>query len=264
MKRTTILILAALLAFSAIGCEKKGNKGNTAQNDSSSSDEASDETVTSTVSEKTTKSKKSTATKIYITTPKKTSVTTTDSSELATEDSDSSENENNSENDYDTQDSQGYNGEGGGNSNGGSSAAESLYQSAVSMYSDVLRGCPYSLDYDDTNSNGFAAISDSSVTEVDDIASLYCTVFTEPDGYIYERYSESGGKVYCNDASRGNNIYYTGTDLEYVSGDDSYMTYNAISHYSDPNTGEITDKTSSFSIVWTDNGYKVGEFTYPK
>lgn len=283
MKKTTILILSVLTFILAAGCNKIGN-GNASSNTSQSNSSA--ENTTEAASDKTdekTTQPKTTHKKIYITdqsvtTKLKPPVSTPQTTGTGSDNSSSGSDSSNTSNDddwnsdsndwsYDNQNSNSSQDDpepnNGGGYNGGSSAANSLYQRAMDMYGDVILGCPYDLDYNDTDQNGFAAVD--GVSSTDDIASLYCTVFEQPDSYIYERYTESDGKVYCNDSSRGSNIYYSGTDLEYVSGDGNTMTYNAVSHYTDPDTGEaLEDKTATFSIEMTDDGYKVTEFSYPK
>lgn len=259
MKRTAILILSALIVISAVGCKKIETKNTAEANPSPQTSENENENENKKDKEDVSEPSKPDTThkKIYITKPSDKSsdsdVDVDDSSSSKT-DSEKNDDSDNNDNDQDRPET-----------NQGSYEANALYKDAIQMYEKVLHNCPYRLDYDDTDANGFAAISDPSVTEIDDIVSLYCTVFDEPDNYIYERYSESDGKVYFNDASRGTNIYYTGTDLEYVSGDEDKMTFNAVSHYSDPDTGEVIEnRTASFSIAMTDDGYRITEFDYPK
>lgn len=175
-----------------------------------------------------------------------TTITTTTISEIITDVEDISDNP---ENDYTNYTEIAYN----------------LYNNGIEMYANVIFSCPYRLDYENIDLNGFAPISDSSVTSVEDIVSLYCTVFTEPDSYIYERYIEKDGMVYCNDTARGSNIYYSSTDLEFVSENGDTLTFNAISHYKDPDTGEaVEDEIAEFSIVNTENGYRISRFNYPQ
>lgn len=140
-----------------------------------------------------------------------------------------------------------------------------IYQKGLDMYSKVLLRCPYELDFDNTDENGYAMITDKSINGINDIISLYCTVFAEPDEYIYERYNEYNGSVYCSDASRGTNIYYMNTDLEFISGDETEQRYKAVSHYSNPETGEaMDDKISDFTIKLINGSYKITEFSFPK
>lgn len=143
--------------------------------------------------------------------------------------------------------------------------AYEIYQKGLDMYSKVLLSCPYELDFDSTDENGYAMITNKSIHGINDIISLYCTVFAEPDEYIYERYNEYNGSVYCSDASRGINIYYTDTDLKFISGDKTEQRYKAVSHYSNPETGEaMDDKISDFTIELINGSYKITEFSFPK
>lgn len=250
MKKIFITILSVLTAASICGCKNisyvktvtSSDKKVTVQKDSSENDDKSAEAGdTSSYSENDDHSESNE--KEY--TNEKTE-SRTDSSNDEENDQESEENASFNPEDY-------------------SDAAYELYQSGIDMYEKVLLRCPYRLDYDSSDSSGFVLISDPSVTGIDDIVSLYCTVFTEPDSRIYERYSEKDGKVYFSDASRGKNMYYTGTLLEYVSGDENEMTFNAVSNYSDPETGEeMESKTSEFTITLTDDGYKISEFNYPQ
>lgn len=245
MKKTLILFLSAMLVLSAVSCKKDSNE--------------SSETSESAVSSEVEKTDRSSETK-----ESEKEVAESSQAETEAEQSESTGNTETTEKTVSSAD--------GGSQESGSSesgmdekTAYELYQSAMEMYGKVLLSCPYRLDYDSMDANGFVLISDTSVTSVEDIASLYCTVFTEPARNIYERYVEHDGRVYCNDTSRGTNIYYTGTDLEYVSGDENCMIFNAVSHYSNPETGEaMADKTAVFSVILTEDGYRVDEFDYPQ
>lgn len=263
MKKTTILILTALALLSASGCNKE-NQTQTEITDKSSNISAEADSKDDDSSES--DAKKPTNKKIDATAPKKDSYLN---------DKDDDDNNSTDDND-DTYD-------GGNDYNNGSydgnydndvnaviepddtGYAYEIYQNAVSMYESVLYRCPFDLDYDSETSDGMVAINDPNISSVDDVAEYYCNVFSEPDSYIYDRYSESDGTVYYRDAGKGRNIYYSGTDLEYISGDGERMTYNAVSHYKNPDTGESKeDETASFTIVKTENGYKVEEFDYPR
>lgn len=260
MKKFLTIILAVTLTAAAVGCEKIKDVAEVSQANASPSSEATMEGENNDNEKDKDRDSKVTKAVTKKKNDKKESNTTTSKRDDLNEDSDSSRSENNSDSDNS------YNyGEEGDDYNNAEYSAYAMYQSAVKMYGNILRGCPYELDYDDTDDNGFAAISDSEVSGTDDIVSRYCTVFAEPDSYIYEKYIEKDGKVYYNDSSRGKNAYYTGTDLEYVSGDESNMTFNAVSHYRDPDTGEaMDDRTAVFSVEMTDEGYKVTEFSYPQ
>lgn len=143
--------------------------------------------------------------------------------------------------------------------------AYKIYQKGLDMYSKVLLSCPFELDFDSTDEKGYAMITDKSIHGINDIISLYCTVFAEPDEYIYERYNEYNGSVYFSDASRGINMYYTDTDLKFISGDKTEQRYKAVSHYSNPETGEtMDDKISDFTIKLINGSYKITEFSFPK
>lgn len=258
MKKILAFIFAVTLTAAAVGCEKIQDVANNSQANvsPSSEDSADDENEMKDNEKDDDRDSKVTKKKNN----KKEYNTTTNKKDDINADSDSSRSENDSGSDNSNNYS-GYDDDSGNDE----FSAYAMYQSAVKMYGNILRGCPYELDYDDTDDNGFAAVSDSEVSGTDDIVSRYCTVFAEPDSYIYEKYIEKDGKVYYNDSSRGKNVYYTGTDLEYVSGDESNMTFNAVSHYRDPDTGEaMDDRTAVFSVEMTDEGYKVTEFSYPQ
>lgn len=260
MKKILTIILAVTLAAAAVGCEKIQDVANNSQANASPSSEASPEGENDDNEKDADRDSKVTKAVTKKKNNKKEYNTTTSKKDDSDLDSDSSR----SENDSDSDNSNNY-GEEDNNYSNAEYSAYAMYQSAVKMYGNILHGCPYDLDYDDTDENGFAAISDSEVSGTEDIVSRYCTVFDEPDSYIYEKYIEKDGKVYYNDSSRGKNAYYTGTDLEYVSGDEDNMTFNAVSHYRDPDTGEaMDDRTAVFSVKMTDEGYKVTEFSYPE
>jgi len=143
--------------------------------------------------------------------------------------------------------------------------AEMYYNDACTMYHTVLLTCPYVLDYDNITDDGWAPVNDPNCTEgIKSIEDYYCNLFTQPDEYIYERYKEIDGKLYCNDAARGTDIFYAGTTFELVDESDEGFTFNAISHYEFEETGEkFDDETAVFSIVKWEDGYKVSEFTFP-
>lgn len=249
MKKTLILILSLIIAATAAGCKKDTGKsvetsGSAVSSETDSNKSANEPETSEKKSEN--KAAESSQAETKAEQPESAENTETEISEKTDSPADSSSQDGNSETVMEID-------------------AYEIYQSGAEMYRKVLLSCPYKLDYDSMDANGFVLISDTSVTKVDDIVSLYCTVFAEPDSYIYERYTEHDGRVYCNDTSRGANIYYTGTDLEYVSGDGAEMTFNAVSHYSDPETGEaMEDKTAAFTIKLVNGSYKITEFDYPK
>lgn len=240
MKKSLIVLLSAIIAVNVSGCKKSSDKmrENTDSSKTYESNVNNDETNLFNESEKP-----------LIQTEKNTSTSENDKNVQTEFTSESNNTEKTDSSDF----------------NDRVEFANAVYQKGMDMYSQILLSCPYKLDYDTTNESGFAKISDSSINSIDDIVSLYCTVFAEPDLYIYERYSEDNGSVYCSDASRGTNIYYSDTDLEFISGDETELSYNAVSHYSDPETGkEMDDKISVFTIKLIDGSYKITEFTFPK
>lgn len=149
--------------------------------------------------------------------------------------------------------------------------ATSLYRVACEMYWNYYYDSPYSIDYDqettDDQGNTFFAISDPSISSLEDVRNDWYTVFsttTDPqdfNGHFLERDS----KVYINDGARGSDIYYSDTEITgIVSSNDDQVTFTAVSHYVDPNDGSILpDVTDEFSIILEDGSYHVGKFTLP-
>ncbi len=257
MKKVITTMLAIMLAISTVGC-KKDNKSIETVNNITADTQSSDITDESNSQDLEINTELSTekATESIATEPVKTETTVSETSTnevqattqtiLTETPIDTTENINELENDY-------------------TDIAYIMYINGVKMYSDIILSCPYALDYENIDLNGFIPINEPTVTSVEDVATYYCTVFAEPDSYIYERYIEKDGKVFCNDAARGSNIYYSGTDLEFVSENNGTLTFNAISHYNDPDTGEaMKDEISTFSMISTDNGYRISEFDYPQ
>lgn len=258
MKKTLIIVLSVLISISSAGCKKKADKKTDSITDKAV---LSENSISSNEVHKNAASAMSDESKTVSNTSEANIETTKQNDEIQNETEAENINENSSsessiENNPKSEEVQ---------VEDHTELAYSLYQSGIDMYSKVIVHPPYKLDYDNYDVNGFVLINDSSVASINDITALYCTVFSEPDSYIYEKYSESNGNVYYNDASRGTNAFYTNTDLDYVSGDESKMTFNAISHYSDPETGEAKDdKIAPFTVILIDGNYKILEFDYPK
>ncbi len=251
MKKTLVIIFAALVATSAVGCGKKENDDAVSVSTSKVSTVSGEKELVSTTEDTQSTEKETQGVISQVDNSTEVSETIEEHEKSENSDFDYNDDYNSDELDDDTE--RYYD------------IAYSVFQSGMDMYSKVILSSPFRLDYDNSDSNGFVAIADDSITSVDDIVSLYCTVFAEPNNYIYERYVESNGKVYCNDSSRGANRFYTDTELEYVSGDESEMTFNAVSHYIDSENDEaMDDKVSSFTIKLEDGDYLITEFSYPK
>ncbi len=255
MKKLLIFLITAALTLSAAGCKKTDDESSVKKDPSSvSSHEKNEDNSESSKTENL--STEPAATETDSNSAEESSENTEESAVI---EPDSSAQDNDSDSNSSSQSDESP------NESNITAAAQTLYQSGIEMFIKVMLSSPYPLDYDSMDSMGNILIADSSVTSVDDIANYYCNVFSQPDSYIYERYTETDGRVYCNDASRGTNIYYKSTDLEYVSDDGSTFTFNAVSHYGDPDTGENPyDKTATFSFELTDNGYRITEFTFPE
>lgn len=151
--------------------------------------------------------------------------------------------------------------------------AKSLYDVACEMAWNYYCDCPYTLDYDstvkDTYGNTYYLISDTSITSIEDIKEDWLEVFSSkyyPTDFG-NRFIESGGRVYANDASRGGDISYSSTDISEItskSEDGTEVFFNAVSHYVDPNDNSpMDDQIEEFSIILEDGSYHVGKFTLP-
>jgi hypothetical protein len=148
--------------------------------------------------------------------------------------------------------------------------ASSLYGVACDMYWNYYVGSPYPLDYDDSIETDFGtlfAVDDDDIKTLDDVKQHWYEVFTstiDPEDFDGS-FAEKNGKLYSSDSDRGSNIYYESTDItEIVSIVDDEITFNAVSHYADPEDGsEAYDETNEFSIILEDGAFHVGKFTLP-
>ena len=158
MKKSLIVLLSAIIAVNVSGCKKSSDKmrENTDSSKTYESNVNNDETNLFNESEKP-----------LIQTEKNTSTSENDKNVQTEFTSESNNTEKTDSSDF----------------NDRVEFANAVYQKGMDMYSQVLLSCPYKLDYDTTNESGFAKISDSSINSIDDIVSLYCTVFAEPDLY---------------------------------------------------------------------------------
>jgi hypothetical protein len=148
--------------------------------------------------------------------------------------------------------------------------ATSLYSVACDMYWNYYVGSPYPLDYDDSIQTDYGtlfAVDDDDIKTLDDVKQHWFEVFTssvDPEDFDGS-FAERNGKLYSSDGDRGSNIYYDSTEVtEIVSIVDNEITFNAVSHYVDPNgNADGYDETDEFSIILEDGAYHVGKFTLP-
>lgn len=148
--------------------------------------------------------------------------------------------------------------------------ASSLYTVACEMYWNYYYGSPYPLDYDeyieDDNGIIYFLIDDSSIQSIQDVLDHWNEIFSSNnDSNFDDRFFEQNGKVYINDGSRGANIFYTDTEItEILSINDDEITFNAVSHYKNPeDNSPMEDESHEFSIILEGNSYHVGKFTLP-
>lgn len=148
--------------------------------------------------------------------------------------------------------------------------ASSLYSVACDMYWNYYIGSPYPLDYEDSIQTDYGmlfAVEDENIKTLDDVKQHWFEVFTSSvdPGDFDGSFAERDGKLYSSDGDRGGNIYYDSTDItEIVSIVDDEITFNAVSHYVNPDDSSDTyDETCEFSIILEDGSFHVGKFTLP-
>lgn len=151
--------------------------------------------------------------------------------------------------------------------------AQNLHDVACEMAWNYYNGTAYNLDYDsiiqDEYGNTYFLIEDDSINSLDDIKEDWLGIFSNkyyPTDFG-NKFLEYDGKVYCNDGSRGADIYYDSTEITEItskSEDGTEVFFNAVSHYVDPNDNSpMEDKVDEFSIILEDGSYHVGKFTLP-
>jgi hypothetical protein len=253
MKKTIALILASALAASATGCGKEIADSVITKADVSEVSTSESETVENSEPSSTENSKETE------------SAADSQTESAAENEEDSNDNSGNEVAYEDYQDSdEEISAEGGGEDV--SSAAQELYRQGMQISFELFCGCPYELDYSNGTSNGYYPITDPSINSVSDIYDYYGSVFADTSQLEQSgKYTDIDGTPYCRDSARGADMYYQGTDLVYVSGDDTSASFTAVSHYADPETGEaMDDKSADFSIVKQDGTWKITEFHLPK
>lgn len=141
------------------------------------------------------------------------------------------------------------------------SIAAEQFEKSCEMQWSYLIGCPYELDYTDTYEYAVRVVGLNSIS---DVLADYNEVFDGNCPELAEKYIETQYGLYCYDGGRGSNIYYQDTDLELISYEGNTAVFNAISHYTDPETGEPQeDKINTFTIINCDGVWKTSEFTLP-
>lgn len=148
--------------------------------------------------------------------------------------------------------------------------ASSLYSVACEMYWNYYYGSPYPLDYDeyieDNNGIIYFLVDDNNIQSIEDVYNHWNEIFSSKNSNDFDdRFYEKNGKVYINDGSRGANIFYIDTEItEIVSINDNEVTFNAVSHYVNPeDNSPMEDESHEFSIILEENSYHVGKFTLP-
>lgn len=151
-------------------------------------------------------------------------------------------------------------------------AAQALFESACHTQWDFTVGCPYDIDPDDFIETDFDwrfyRIQNSGVTSLKDVENDYYKVFSRryPNS-LSEIFIDGDGIVYALNASRGADIFYTGstiTEIQYTDGNEIFFTVE--NHYSgtDYNIDAPYTTTDTFSIVIeSDGSWHAGQFRLP-
>ncbi|MCC8069038.1 MAG: hypothetical protein LIO71_04730 [Ruminococcus sp.] len=153
------------------------------------------------------------------------------------------------------------------------SLATSLYNIACEMAWNYYNGSPYSLDYDSSIEDEYGGIyfliDDENIHSLEDVHEDWFEIFSSQedpsdfDGHFIEK----DGKVYVNDGTRGADVYYKDTEITEITsilGDGQEVTFNAVSHYIDPeDNSPMEDEIDEFSIILEDGSYHVGKFKLP-
>ncbi|MGN0614152.1 MAG: hypothetical protein ACI4JB_09685 [Porcipelethomonas sp.] len=139
--------------------------------------------------------------------------------------------------------------------------AQAQFEKSCRTQWEYLMDCPYELDYDDMYGN---AVRVKNVNSISEVMEDYGEVFIGDRPELLEKYIETRDGLYCYDGGRGANIEYQGTDLITVKVDGDTAEFTAVSHYTDPSTGEqAPDVENSFVMVYTDGVWKTSVFTLP-
>lgn len=151
-------------------------------------------------------------------------------------------------------------------------AAQALFESACTTQWNFTVGCPYETDPDDfieTDFNWcFYRIVDSSITSLSDVENDYYKVFSRryPNN-LSEIFIDGDGSVYALNATRGADIFYTGSEItEIQSNNGNEIFFTVENHYSgtDIDGSAPYTTTDTFSIVIeSDGSWHAGQFRLP-
>lgn len=146
------------------------------------------------------------------------------------------------------------------------SKAQSMFDEAVSVYSNFIYDCAYSVDDSETyfsdSGESMLKITDSSVTSVSDVVNDFEQYFSEKyESPVPMVYIESGSDVYYIQTDIGGNTSYLSTTIsEITKKTENEVFFTAISSYDDG-----TVRQDTYSLVYGENGveWKTGVFNLP-
>lgn len=155
--------------------------------------------------------------------------------------------------------------------------ANSLFSTASQMCWDCMSGRLFKLDeinmQEFTNSSGNTEccfkVTESGISSVSDVKAYWHKFFSERYDDMYSEYlsvyRDENGELWARVGDRGSDIFYDYTLLsEIAEKSDDEVVFNAISYYSDPDTGlDQYTQENKFSIVLKDGEWYIGTFTLP-
>ena len=150
-------------------------------------------------------------------------------------------------------------------------AAERLFESACETQWKFMFDMPFNTDSNTYIENEFGwryyLVTDPDVNSLADVENEYHKVFSDKyPNDLKDNFVEKEGRVYGFSGGRGSNIFYSAskvTAVKSVTDDEIFFTVTNYYSGTDIDGSAPYEQEDEFSVVISDNTWRVGKFTLP-